>query len=166
MLRGAIKEAGLLVLINQHITRRYGKAPLGKDFNARTAPKSHGELLELAKERISPEQMPVLVGVGDTVTSNQCLETGAWLRGGSDRGFLHLIQDLGKLFKRPNRVLLVDSSSGEIDRPSIDDDRLTGISDPEDPLSFDVLISSGPSGYVKWFRKLAEKRAAQWKTKR
>ncbi len=156
MLKGALKEAGLLVLINQHIARRYGTAPLGSDFNARTAPHSHGELLELARAKINPTQMPLLIGVGDTVTSNQCLETGAWLRGGSDRGFLHLIQDLGQVFNRPNRVLLVDSSSGEVDRPSIEDERLLGISDPEDPLSFDVLISSGPSGYVKWFSQLAK----------
>ena len=38
MLTGSLKEAGLLVLINQHIAKRCGEAPLGEGFNVRTAP--------------------------------------------------------------------------------------------------------------------------------
>ena len=38
MLTGSIKEAGLLVLLNQHIQRRWGESPLGETFNVRTAP--------------------------------------------------------------------------------------------------------------------------------
>ena len=52
MLRGAVKEAGLLALINDHIARRTGNAPLGEHFNARSAPTGHTELLELCQRSI------------------------------------------------------------------------------------------------------------------
>ena len=100
--------------------------------------------------------MPQLVGVGDTVTSTESASGDGWLRGGSDRGFLTLLQELGRSFQRPNRVVIVDSSGGEIDRPSLADDSLAGISDPEDPLQFDVCIPGGPDQYVDWFVDLAE----------
>ncbi len=162
LLKGALKEAGLLVLINRHIARHHGIAPLGEDFNVRTAPTSHEELLALCNKNISADQMPLLVGVGDTVTSNPCPDGMGWLRGGSDRGFLTLLQDLGKIYNCANRVVLVDSSGGEVDRPNLLDANLKGISDPEDPLSFDVLVPSGPKGYVKWFESLAERRACKY----
>lgn len=155
MLRGAIKEAGLLVLINRHIAARTGTAPLGDDFNVRTAPQEHGALIALCEQAIPPEQMPQLVGVGDTVTSTPCPQGNGWLRGGSDRGFLTLLQDLGNRFGLTNRVILVDSSGGEVDRPSLAGGQLKGISDPEDPLRFDVLMPGGPQQYVTWFRQLA-----------
>ena len=158
MLRGAIKEAGLLVLINRHIAACTGTAPLGEEFNVRTAPSDHEALLALCKQRIPPEQMPHLVGVGDTVTSTINPTGEGWLRGGSDRGFLTLLQELGASFGRPNRVVLVDSSGGEVDRPSLADGSLAGISDPEDPLHFDVCIPGGPEAYVKWFTGLSEAR--------
>ena len=158
MLRGAIKEAGLLVLINRHIAARTGTAPLGEDFNVRTAPNDHEALLALCKQRIPPEQMPHLVGVGDTVTSTINPSGEGWLRGGSDRGFLTLLQELGCSFGRLNRVVLVDSSGGEVDRPSLTDGALAGISDPEDPLHFDVCIPGGPKAYVNWFTALSETR--------
>ncbi len=156
MLRGAIKEAGLLVLINRHIAARTGTAPLGDRFNVRTAPHDHGELLSLCERAIPRQQMPLLVGVGDTVTSTRCAETGTWMRGGSDRGFLTLLQEIGERYNQPNRVVLVDSSGGEVDRPSLKDPQLQGISDPEDPLQFNVLMPGGPQQYVHWFRQLAE----------
>ena len=159
MLRGAVKEAGLLVLINRHIAARTGIAPLGEDFNVRTAPQDLESLLALCEQRIPRELMPQLVGVGDTVTSTQSASGDGWLRGGSDRGFLTLLQELGRSFQRPNRVVIVDSSGGEIDRPSLDDDSLTGISDPEDPLQFDVCIPGGPDQYVDWFIDLARARS-------
>ena len=159
MLRGAVKEAGLLVLINRHIAARTGIYPLGEDFNVRTAPQDLESLLALCKDRIPLEQMPQLVGVGDTVTSTESASGDGWLRGGSDRGFLTLLQELGRSFQRPNRVVIVDSSGGEIDRPSLADDSLAGISDPEDPLQFDVCIPGGPDQYVDWFVDLAEARS-------
>jgi len=161
LLNGALKEAGLLVLINKHIAQQIGKAPLGKDFDVRSAPKTHQGLLDLCRKSIPVDQMPLLMGVGDTVTSNQSPDGTGWLRGGSDRGFLTLLQDLGTIYNRANRVVLVDSSGGEVDRPSLVDERLQGISDPEDPLKFDVLVPSGPSAYVAWFRTLAERRVGR-----
>ena len=65
----------------------------------------------------------------------------------------------GRSFQRPNRVVIVDSSGGEIDRPSLADDSLAGISDPEDPLQFDVCIPGGPDQYVDWFIDLARARS-------
>ena len=160
MLTGSLKEAGLLVLINQHIARRHGDFPLGEDFNVRTAPRDHGALLQLARERLPMERLPLLVGVGDTVTSNPAADGSGWLRGGSDRGFLTLLQDLGRWSGRSNRVVLVDSSHGEVDRPSLADGRLLGISDPQDPLELDVLMPGGPADYINWFQTLAQRRRA------
>ena len=154
MLRGAVKEAGLLALINDHIGRRTGTAPLGANFNARSAPTGHTELLELCQRSIPVEQMPVLVGVGDTITSEPDGQ-GGWRRGGSDRGFLTLLQELGNPFGRQNRVVLVDSSAGEVDRPSLQHPELKGLSDPDDPLKPDVLVPGRPDAYVAWFKQLA-----------
>ena len=159
MLRGAVKEAGLLALINDHIARRTGTAPLGAGFNARTAPTGHTELLELCQRSIPVEHMPVLVGVGDTITSEPDGQ-GGWRRGGSDRGFLTLLQELGNLFGRQNRVVLVDSSAGEVDRPSLQHPELKGLSDPDDPLKPDVLVPGGPDAYVAWFEQLANELGA------
>ncbi len=157
MLRGALKEVGLLVLINRMIARRTGHAPLGEDFNVRTAPHDHPSLLELARARIDPALMPRLVGVGDTITSQPAPDGRGWLRGGSDRGFLTLLQELGEVFGSANRVVLVDSSGGEVDRPSVADGSLRGLSDPEDPLRLDATVPGGPAEYVRFFRALAER---------
>ncbi|MEX1323855.1 MAG: glucosylglycerol 3-phosphatase [Synechococcaceae cyanobacterium] len=155
MLRGAIKEAGLLVLINRHIARHHGVHPLGEAFNVRSAPRSHGDLLALAAERIPPALMPQLVGVGDTITSTPGPTPGSWQRGGSDRGFLTLLQELGQRFDKPNRVVLVDSSGGEVSRPSMADGSLSGLTDPEDPLRLDALFPGGPAQYRAFFGELA-----------
>ncbi|MCP9928706.1 glucosylglycerol 3-phosphatase [Cyanobium sp. CH-040] len=155
MLRGAIKEAGLLVLLNRHIARHHGVHPLGEAFNVRTAPRSHQELLALAEARIPPELMPQLVGIGDTITSTPGPTPGSWRRGGSDRGFLTLLQDLGRRFDRPNRVVLVDSSGGEVCRPSMADGSLRGLTDPGDPLRLDALFPGGPAQYRAFFAELA-----------
>ena len=82
----------------------------------------------------------------------------SWLRGGSDRGFLTLIQELGKEYSKKNKVILVDSSGGEVDRPSLSNHLLKGISDLEDPLKFNTYFKDGPKGYVSWFNKMAEER--------
>ncbi|MFQ6538400.1 MULTISPECIES: glucosylglycerol 3-phosphatase [Aphanothece] len=158
MLRGALKEVGLLVLLNQAIARRTGSAPLGADFNVRTAPHDHPSLLELARSAIPPALMPRLVGVGDTITSMPA-PGGGWLRGGSDRGFLTLLQELGEVFGTANRVVLVDSSGGAVDRPSHADGELAGLTDPEDPLRIDASLAGGPAQYVALFQQLAERRS-------
>ena len=159
MLSGSIKEAGLLVLLNQHMARRYGEVPFGDDFNVRVAPQDHDALLKLVQDRIPAERMPLLIGVGDTVTSNPSADGATRLRGGSDRGFLTLLQVLGAWSGKENRVVLVDSSHGEVDRPSLSDPALTGISDPDDPLRIDVLITAGPEQYIDWFCQLATQRS-------
>jgi glucosylglycerol 3-phosphatase len=156
MLRGAIKEAGLLVLINEHIARHHGVHPLGAGFHVRSAPRQLSALLELARSRIPAELMPRLVGVADTITSRPGPEPGSWQRGGSDRGFLTLLQQLGQAFDRPNRVVLVDSSSGEVSRPSFAGGSLAGLSDPDDPLHLDALFPDGPRQYRAFFAELAE----------
>ena len=156
MLRGAIKEAGLLVLINQHIAARSGHAPLGDAFNVRNAPRDHQALLNLCMDAIPADQMPTLIGVGDTVTSTASADGRGWLRGGSDRGFLTLLQELGERYGTSNRVVLIDSSGGEVDRPCLADGSLKGITDPEDPLHFDVVMPGGPKQYVAWFQQLAK----------
>ena len=154
MLKGAIKEVGLLVLLNQHISQKTGTAPLGESFNVRSAPHDHQALLDLCHQHIDPQQMPMLVGVGDTVTSTPCPVGQGWLRGGSDRGFLTLLQQIGDSYNRTARVVLVDSSHGEVDRPSLNNELLRGITDPEDPLQFDCLVKGGPEEYVNWFKTL------------
>ena len=158
MLTGSLKEAGLLVLLNQHIARRWGKAPFGEAFNVRTAPHEPDALLALVQEQIPVERMPLLVGVGDTVTSTASPDGSGWLRGGSDRGFLTLLQQLGRWSGQTNRVVLVDSSHGEVDRPSLKDEQLKGITDPQDPLHLDVLMTGGPEQYITWFETLARGR--------
>ena len=115
--------------------------------------------MELACSTIRPERMPRLVGVGDTVTSTPAPDGQGWLRGGSDRGFLTLLKDLGRWCGQENRVILVDSSHGEVDRPGLADESLKGISDPEDPLHLDLLMPAGPEHYINWFRHLAERRS-------
>ncbi len=160
MLSGALKESGLLVLINKFIQAKYGKAPFGEDFNVRNAPKSISKLKNLCYEKIPQNQMPLLIGIGDTVTSNKSEIEQKWLRGGSDRGFLTLIQELGTLYKKENKVVLVDSSGGEVERPRISND-LAGISDPEDPLKFNTYFREGPESYIEWFNELAESRMMQ-----
>ena len=158
MINGARKEAGLLVLLNKYIQNKSGKAPLGEDFNVRNAPTSFEELIDLCQKNICKDHMPLLIGIGDTVTSNKVGANQDWLRGGSDRGFLTLIQELGKIYNKPNKVVLVDSSGGEVDRPSLSNPQLKGISDPDDLLKFNALFKDGPSSYINWFEFLARDR--------
>ncbi|SDG88076.1 glucosylglycerol 3-phosphatase [Pseudomonas flavescens] len=172
MLRGAVKEAGVLVILNRYYQQRTGDSPLGEGFNVRQAPTDIDALLRLARERFDPRHMPRLVGVGDTLTSSP-LETDdgetTWLRGGSDRGFLTLVQELGKAFRQDNRVLYIDSSQGEVQRPGVDSAYLSGhpgepwpalrgITDAEDPLRLDNVFSAGPTQYIDFFCALAQAR--------
>lgn len=178
MLKGAIKEVGVLVILNHYYHQHTGQYPLGAEFNARQAPRDHGALLQLAREHFDPALMPRIVGVGDTVTSSMHIHDGQTeqLRGGSDRGFLTLVQQLGAAFGSDNKVLYIDSSGGEVDRPGLDEAHLRrracdpnllpwpaveGISDAEDPLSLDVVFCAGPAQYVKFFCALAERYASK-----
>lgn len=169
MLTGAIKEVGVLVILNHYYFAQTGSYPLGQDFNPRQAPRELDALLQLARKRFDPALMPRIVGVGDTLSStlgpDACRQ-----RGGSDRGFLTLVQALGEQFQRDNCVAYVDSSRGEVQRPGVDAQylqqraaeptlepwpALLNISDCEDPLRLDVIFTGGHEQYVEFFCELA-----------
>ena len=80
-------------------------------------------------------------------------------RGGSDRSFLEVIQILGNEFGTNNKIIFVDSSSGEVERPSTKKSGLIGISDIYDNLKFDIIFKNGPKEYISWFIELANKRS-------
>ncbi|WP_051298340.1 glucosylglycerol 3-phosphatase [Marinobacterium litorale] len=161
MLRGAVKEAGVLALLNRYYGTRTGQYPLGEAFSVRQAPRSLEALITLAQDAFDPELMPVLVGVGDTLTSFP--DKGHYQRGGSDRGFLTLLKALGDRFHTDSLALFVDSSGGEVARPGVlaselDTDparALAGITDPEDPLKIDFVFTGGHHQYVSFFCDLA-----------
>jgi glucosylglycerol 3-phosphatase len=165
MLRGAVKEVGVLVLLNHYYFRHYGEYPLGESFNAREAPAEPAALLTLAEGHFDRARMPRIVGVGDTVTAAQDGERR--LRGGSDRGFLSLVQALGDRFGTDNATVLVDSSDGELQRPSVDPaaldnpatrwDAVAGITDPQDPLTLNFLFPGGHRQYVDFFCGVARR---------
>jgi len=172
MLSGAVKEVGVLVLLNHYFYRCTGRYPLGANFNAREAPRDPEQLLALAEAHFPARDMPRIVAIGDTVTSHRDPDSGSYQRGGSDRGFLTLVQELGKQFSSDNSCLLVDSSAGEVRRPGVDLAGLTrgkdidyralaGISDPEDPLRINFLFPGGHAQYLKFFSELARRRSAR-----
>ncbi len=155
IINGAIKESGLLLLLNKYISSKTGFYPFGENFNVRNAPKTHDKLIELCKEKISRDQMPLLIGIGDTVTSVKDPNDNFWRRGGSDRGFLTLIQRLGESYNKKNQVIFVNSCNDQVVRPRINGSDMTGISDPNDDLKFNMIINDGPEEYIAWFKKLA-----------
>ncbi len=172
MLRGAIKEAGVLALLNRYYGARLGEYPLGADFNVRQAPHDHNALLALAQEHFDPAMMPVLIGVGDTVTSTVVVGgDGQPLakRGGSDRNFLWLIQAIGQAFGRENVVTYVDSSGGELkNRRALQIETLEGQDtvtagpgdprDQQDPLRLNVVFPGGHPQYCQAFQTAALQR--------
>ncbi|MEM8719898.1 MAG: glucosylglycerol 3-phosphatase [Cyanobacteria bacterium P01_G01_bin.39] len=173
MLRGAIKEVGVLVILNHYYYLKTGTYPLGSDFNAREAPHKQQDLLQLVKDNLDPKIMPNIVGVGDTVTSKAVEQDGQiqFKRGGSDRGFLELVQALGKDFETNNVVVYVDSSGGEVkNRQAIELDQ----SDPQnikvirgpgdsrdttDPLTLNFVFPAGHLQYVDFFCQMAKSRS-------
>ncbi|MEC4806124.1 MAG: glucosylglycerol 3-phosphatase [Jaaginema sp. PMC 1079.18] len=172
MLGGAIKEAGVLALLNRYYYHRTGTYPLGEDFSVRQAPKSHAELLDLVENNFDPAQMPLIVGVGDTVNSYVDNRNGELeiRRGGSDRNFLHLIQEIGKITHTGNIVVYIDSSGGEVknrkplklshNEPST---VLEGPGDPRDtsdPLVLNVAFPGGYQEYTDFFIAIASRKKA------
>ncbi|MEL6605020.1 MAG: glucosylglycerol 3-phosphatase [Cyanobacteria bacterium J06614_10] len=174
MLRGAVKEAGVLALLNHYFFERTGHYPLGVDFNARQAPRSLNDMLKVALQNFEPAQMPLLVGVGDTVTSQGFkTENGTtFKRGGSDRNFLQLIQNIGQAMEIPTLIAYVDSSGGELSnrRPVTTQTNaqgkevvVGGIGDPRDeadPLTVNVVFPKGPQQYCEVFQAMAAQRSA------
>ena len=158
LLKGAQKDAGVLCLLNKFIGDKKGKKPFGENFNFRDVPIKKSEKIALCKKYIKPKDMPIMIGVGDTITSNQIPKSNSFSRGGSDRSFLEFIQLLGHEFGIKNSIIFVDSSYGEVFRPSTKGNDLKGITDKEDTLKFDVIFQNGPEEYRNWFTKIADKR--------
>ena len=172
MLRGGIKEVGVLVILNHYYYLRTGEYPLGEDFNAREAPSKQQDLLKLVRDNFDPKIMPTIVGVGDTVTSKAVERANRleFKRGGSDRGFLELVQALGREFNTDNVVIYVDSSAGEVkNRQALQLDRsdpqnvrvINGPGDPrdtEDPLTLNFVFPEGHQQYISFFCQIAEQR--------
>jgi len=159
LIKGAVKDSGVLFLLNKFIANKTGKAPFGSNFNFRNSPNSIKEKIDLCTRTIQKEDMPLIVGVGDTVTSKKNNGKKNYLRGGSDRSFLEFIQILGIEFGTNNKIIFVDSSSGEVERPSTKKTGLIGISDVFDDLKFDIVFKNGPKEYISWFIELANKRS-------
>ena len=151
LLKGAEKDSGVLCLLNKFIGKKKGIYPFGENFNFRDSPKTIQEKISFCKEFINKKDMPLIIGVGDTITSQKSENGFNYTRGGSDRSFLELIQKIGHEYKIENQILFVDSSYGEVFRPSINNTGLNGISDPEDILKFDVIFKNGPMEYINWF---------------
>ena len=171
MLKGARKEVGLLFLLNQYYAHHTGHFPLGEDFHVLDAPHSHSELLGMMKESFDPEVMPLMVGVGDTVTSKGEIVDGElqFFRGGSDRGFLHLIQMIGQAYDIPNLTVYVDSSAGEVknrkpikvetrEGEAVVTEGPTDDRDTEDPLRLNIVIPGGHQQYIEIFKQAATQR--------
>ncbi len=165
MLRGAIKEAGVLALLNHYLFQRTGSYPLGKSFSARQAPHSLTELVDLAKAKFDPALMPMIVGVGDTVTAQE--KDGDVKRGGSDRNFLQLIQNLNDVFDSGNLTVYVDSSGGELKNRKplqlVTENGVrrvvSGPGDAADPLRLNVAFPGGHREYCAFFGTVAAKRS-------
>jgi glucosylglycerol 3-phosphatase len=179
MLAGAIKEAGIVAILNHYYEHRTGNYPLGKEFNIRQAPHRQSELLEIVINNFDPALMPTIIGVGDTVTSKAQMENGSlqFRRGGSDRGFLELIQALGRQFNTENTIVYVDSSGGEVKNRQplkletfIDDTieppqkKLRVVNGPgderdnEDPLTLNIVFPEGHQQYINCFQEAARRR--------
>ncbi len=158
LLKGAVKDSGVLFLLNKFIEEKVGKAPFGRNFNFRNSPKTIKEKVDFCRKNIKLKDMPTIIGVGDTITS-QKISNKSYSRGGSDRSFLELIQLLGKEFRSNNKIIFVDSSSGEVFRPSTKISRFEGISDEEDNLKFDMVFQNGPKEYVEWFTEFVRNRS-------
>jgi len=158
LLKGAQKDAGVLCLLNKFIGDKKGKKPFGEDFNFRDVPIEKNEKIAFCKKYIQPKDMPIIIGVGDTITSNQIKKSNSFSRGGSDRSFLEFIQLLGYEFGIKNTIIFVDSSYGEVFRPSTIKTGMKGITDKYDMLKFDIIFQNGPEEYINWFTKIADKR--------
>ncbi|WP_456268649.1 hypothetical protein M1D97_15745 [Kushneria sp. AK178] len=66
--------------------------------------------------RVEPADMPTLVGMGDTVTPIRAQVE--WQHGGSNRGFLQLIERPGEAFERESRGFLSTAAAGRRDAPA------------------------------------------------
>ena len=123
--------------------------------------------------------MPIIIGVGDTVTSQAEINGGQmrFQRGGSDRGFLELVQAFGQEFNRDNIVVYIDSSGGELKnrKPLKLESFATNknetiqqqprviegpgdVRDHSDPLKLNVVFPGGHRQYIETFQTAAKLR--------
>jgi glucosylglycerol 3-phosphatase len=176
MLQGAIKEAGVLGILNRYYFQRTGYYPLGEDFNVRQAPKTLEELLALVKANFDPKEMPLMIGVGDTVNSSvQDIQGRVKVRrGGSDRNFLQLIQTIGQELDTGNIIVYIDSSQGEVKNRKpvkIGQHETSGdeivvlegpgdVRDVDEPLTLNFVFHKGHQQYSEFFQKVARERKA------
>ncbi len=158
LLKGAVKDSGVLFLLNNYIGNKTGIRPFGQNFNFRDSPKTLKEKVDFCKSFIQKKDMPLIIGIGDTITSQKKDDKNSYFRGGSDRSFLELIQFLGKEYNNENLIIFVDSSSGEVFRPSTKKTGLKGITDKEDYLKLDIMFQNGPKEYIEWFIEIANQR--------
>ncbi|MCW6035638.1 glucosylglycerol 3-phosphatase [Spirulina subsalsa FACHB-351] len=172
MLTGGVKEAGVVALLNRYYGQRTGTYPLGESFSVRTAPQTLEGLLDLVQRHFDPQWMPVIVGVGDTVTSQVEEREGKRVvcRGGSDRNFLQLVQNIGEAFKMGNVVVYIDSSRGEVkNRRSVKVEQVNGEAkvtenpcdpkDVDDPLTLNLVFAGGHEEYCTLFKRAASVRS-------
>ncbi|TVQ57268.1 MAG: glucosylglycerol 3-phosphatase [Spirulina sp. DLM2.Bin59] len=156
MIRGGVKEAGVVALLNRYYYQRTGIYPLGPDFNVRQAPPTLIELQQLILDHFDLTQMPLIIGVGDTVTSQ--VTADGIQRGGSDRHFLQLIHNLAKVTDQPHLTVYVDSSQGELKnrKPlklamvNSDIRVVEGPGDPDDPSDPLWINLAFPGGYQEY----------------
>ena len=66
-----------------------------------------------------------------------------------------MIQSLGESYKKENQVIFVNSCNDQVLRPRVNGTDMTGISDPNDDLKFNMIINDGPKEYIEWFKQLA-----------
>lgn len=167
MLKGAVKEAGVLFILNYYYYCKTGNYPLGKDFNTRKCPRNKQELLAIIKDNFASEIMPRIIGIGDTVTSKaeQNGDSIIFRRGGSDRGFLELIQAMNQEFDTNNLVVYIDSSAGEVKnrKPLKFNPEKTHIiegpgdpRDTNDPLVLNIVFPGGYQQYIQMFQTAAK----------
>jgi len=72
---------------------------------------------------------------------------------------IRLIKNICKSENIDTKKIFVDSSSGEVERPSTKKTGLIGISDVHDNLKFDIVFKNGPKEYISWFIELANERS-------
>jgi len=61
---------------------------------------------------------------------------------------------LGESYNKKNQVIFVNSCNDQVLRPRINGSDMTGISDPNDELKFNMIINDGPEEYIEWFKQL------------
>ena len=91
-------------------------------------------------------------------------------RGGSDRNFLQLIQDIGRECNHDNVIVYIDSSAGEVKNRKplkiITENGLKkviegpgDVRDQNDPLKLNIVFPDGYQQYLQFFQQVANNRS-------